>query len=150
MLVDYRITVCILALGAALIIFQLIRRNLLHTNYALWWLLAGIFVALLGLFPTFFDGIGHALGVSYPPTLFIIIALLVIAVRMLLADVERTRMELTQRRLVQRYAMLDLKLRAVERVLRSRDLVLPEFVGPEDGTAAQSQDRVGNDPQTPA
>ena len=149
MYVSYRVTVCILAVVAALVIFRLIRRNLLHAYYALWWLLAGVFVVLLGLFPTLFDEIGHALGVSYPPTLFIIIALLVFAVRMLLADVERTRMELTQRRLVQRYAQLALKLRAVERVLRSQGVLLPEFADPE-GEAAQPPDQDGKDPQKPA
>lgn len=150
MFIDYRVTVCILALAAALIIFRLIRRNHLHAYYALWWILAGVFVVLLGLFPTIFDEIGHALGVTYPPTLFIVIVLLVIAIRMLLADVERTRMELTQRRLVQRYALLALKLRAVERVLRSQGVDLPKFPDPEDEAGVPNPEPSGKNPQSPA
>lgn len=140
MYVSYRITACVIALVTGAVIFRLVRRNLLHGSYAAWWLAAGLFAVLVGVFPSGFDVLGHALGVSYPPILFIVLALAAFAVRMLISDLERTRMELTQRRLVQRYAHMALRLRAVERELLARGMPLPAPPGgePEDLPAEES------------
>jgi hypothetical protein len=123
--ISYRITACVIALVTGATIFRLVRRNLLHGTYAAWWLSAAAFAVLVGLFPSGFDVLGHALGVSYPPILFIILALAAFAVRMLISDLERTRMELTQRRLVQRYAHMALRLRHLERDLQTKGIVAP-------------------------
>lgn len=139
MFVSYRITACVIALITGAVIFRLVRRNLLHGSYAAWWLAAGLFAVLVGVFPSGFDALGHALGVNYPPILFIVLALAAFAVRMLISDMERTRMELTQRRLVQRYAHMALRLRAIERALLANGMSLPqpprgqEDEGPAEG-----------------
>ncbi len=125
MFVSYRITACVIGLFTGAVIFRLVRRNLLHGSYAAWWLAAGLFAVLVGVFPSGFDRLGHALGVNYPPILFIVLALAAFAVRMLISDMERTRMELTQRRLVQRYAHMSLRLRAIERELLAHGMSLP-------------------------
>lgn len=125
MYISYRITACVIALATGVTIFRLVRRNLLHGSYAAWWLSAAAFAVLVGVFPSGFDVLGHALGVSYPPILFIILALAAFAVRMLISDLERTRMELTQRRLVQRYAHMALRLRDLERDLQARGITVP-------------------------
>ena len=124
MLINYRITACVIALVTGALIFRLVRRNLLHATYAAWWLMAGMFAVFIGFFPTIFDALGHALGVAYPPILFIVLTLVVFAIRMLISDLERTRMELTQRRLVQRYAQLALRQRDLERRLRAQGILV--------------------------
>lgn len=125
MFISYRITACLIALATAAVIVRLVRRNALHGGDAAWWLAASLFAVLAGLFPGGFDLLGHALGVSYPPILFILLALAAFAVRLLASDVERARMELTQRRLVQRHAELALRLRDIERELGLRGIALP-------------------------
>lgn len=129
MYISYRITACVIALATGAMIFRLARRNLLHGSYAAWWLAAALFAVLVGLFPGSFDVLGHALGVAYPPILFIVLALAAFAVRMLISDLERTRMELTQRRLVQRYAHMALRLRDIERALLTRGISVPRRTG---------------------
>lgn len=129
MYISYRITACVIALVTGAIIFRLVRRNLLHGAYAAWWLTAAAFAVLVGVFPSGFDVLGHALGVSYPPILFIVLALAAFAVRMLISDLERTRMDLTQRRLVQRYAHMALRLRDIERVMQAQGLAVPRRPG---------------------
>jgi len=127
--ISYRITACVIAMVTGVTIFRLVRRNLLHGTYAAWWLAAALFAMLAGLFPSGFDVLGHALGVGYPPILFIILAMSAFAVRMLISDLERTRMELTQRRLVQRYAHMALRLRDIERDLQARGIIVPRRPG---------------------
>lgn len=131
MFISYRLTACIIALATGALIFRLVRRNALHGRDAAWWLAASLFAVLAGIFPGGFDVLGHALGVSYPPILFIILALAAFAVRLLRSDVERTRMELTQRRLVQRHAQLALRLRDIERELGLRSSSSPETAQPK-------------------
>ncbi|GEM_PF-1248956 len=137
MLVNYRITACAIALVTGALIFRLVRRNLLHATYAAWWLVAGMFAVLVGIFPTIFDELGHALGVAYPPILFIVLTLVVFAIRMLISDVERTRMELTHRRLVQHYAQLALRQHNLERGLSAQGIHVPRC-------ATQQAPDVGN------
>lgn len=112
---DYRVTSLVMALAAALIIIRLIRGNLLHAGYAAWWLAGATAIFLAGAFPEGVNTIGHALGVSYPPTFFLVLAVIALAIRLLAADIARTRMELTLRRLVQRNAELSLELKHLTR-----------------------------------
>ncbi len=123
---DYRVTSLGLALAAALIIIRLIRGNLLHAGYAAWWLAGAAAIFLAGAFPEAVNIIGHALGVSYPPTFFLVLAVVALAIRLLAADIARTRMELTLRRLVQRNAELSLE---VKRLARDVDRVAGEDPG---------------------
>jgi len=144
MYISYRITACVIALVAGALIFRLVRRNLLHGSYAAWWLAAGVFAVLTGLFPDAFDVLGNALGVSYPPTLFIVLVLATFAVRMLISDIERTRMEITQRRLVQRYAHMALRLRVLERVMADKGLPVHEAAAlPDEAPSGLDGDPTG-------
>ncbi len=115
MLPDYRLTTCLLALCSSGFIFMLVRRNMLHASYALWWGGAGIIILLAGIFPQGVDLLGAALGVSYPPVLFLTLTSLALALRLLLADIERTRMEIMLRRMAQRQARLALQVQRLER-----------------------------------
>lgn len=158
MYISYRITACVIALATGAMIFRLARRNLLHGSYAAWWLAAALFAVLVGLFPGSFDVLGHALGVAYPPILFIVLALAAFAVRMLISDLERTRMELTQRKLVQRYAHMALRLRDIERALAGQGIHVPRRAGAplaedcsKDSTEENaSPDLPDNPPKPPA
>ena len=87
---NYRITSLILALGAVAIIVRLVRGNLLHAAYASWWLAGAAVIFLAGALPGVVDLVGHTLGVSYPPTFFLVISVIALAVRMLAADIART------------------------------------------------------------
>ncbi len=108
---DYRLTSLILALGATVLIFRLVRGNLLHAAYASWWLGGAVVIFLAGTLPELVDYVGHALGVSYPPTFFLVLAAIALALRMLAADIARTRMEQTMRILARRNAELSRELK---------------------------------------
>ena len=88
-------------------ILYLIRKNHLHSGYALWWFLSAASIMVLGSFPRLVDKVGHFLGVSYPPILLIIFAVCIIMIKILTMDIERTKQEQKLRRLVQRLALLE-------------------------------------------
>ena len=94
-----------LTIGVTIIV--LIRKNYLHSGYAVWWLFSAAGIMIFGIFPKLVDKAGHFLGIAYPPVLLIIIGVCVIMVKILIMDIERTKQELKLRRLAQRLALLE-------------------------------------------
>lgn len=122
MLVPYTWTTCLLGLGSAGLIFWLVRRNLMHASYAMWWTAIGSLIVLGGLFPGLLDRIGRALGVFYPPILFVVLGFLALTLRLLLGDIERTRMDLQLRRMAQKMAHMQHRLMRLEERLSEEGL----------------------------
>lgn len=96
-------------LVAALILF-LVRRDHLHTRYALWWIVIALLIGLLGLFPKLNDILGASLGISYPPIIPLMLGLLALVIKVLFMDIERSRNEVKLNRLVQRLALLEQRM----------------------------------------
>jgi len=107
MLLTYQLTSALLGLGLAAGILYLVRRNHLHTRYALPWLIAAGVIGLLGLFPSLADRISGYLGIGYPPTLVLVSAIALLAIKLLVMDIDRSRTEVQVQRLIQRLAILE-------------------------------------------
>jgi hypothetical protein len=88
-------------------IVYLVRRDHLHGVYAVSWVLVAIATLLFGLFPSLVDAIGHWLGVAYPPALIGVLALAFVAIKLLINDIERSRLERQMRTLAQRLALYE-------------------------------------------
>lgn len=106
-LISYKWTSALLGLMVAGVILTLVRRDYLHTRYAVWWLCVAVAVLLLGIFPGIVDVFGSPFGVHYPPILVVIMCLGLILIKMLTMDLERSRQERELRRLAQRLALLE-------------------------------------------
>ncbi|MCB2184355.1 MAG: DUF2304 domain-containing protein [Desulfobulbaceae bacterium] len=106
-MISYQITSALIAVLIAVKIFFLVRRDALHTRYALWWFIIAILVLIAGVFPKLIDVIAHKLGVSYPPILVIVSGMGLILIKMLNMDIDRSRQEQKLRRLVQKLAILE-------------------------------------------
>ena len=100
----------ILGVGIAVLILYLIRRDHLHSRYALWWLPAALVIAVFGVYPNLTDRIAPLLGIAYPPVLVLMLGMLVLVVKILVMDIERSRNERKLHRLVQRVAMLEARI----------------------------------------
>lgn len=94
------------------LIILLMRKDRLHVDHGLWWLTVAMCFALLGFTPWIFDYIAGYLGISYPPVLALTLAIVILVVKILLMDIERSRIEVRNQRLVQRLAMLEADLEA--------------------------------------
>ncbi len=116
-MLTYQWTSAIVGVGLGLTILYLIRRNHLHSRYALWWVPAALAILVLGAFPKLSDKVAPFFGVSYPPVLVLVVGLAVTVLKILIMDIERSRNEVKLQRLIQRVAILEDQL---DRTLESR------------------------------
>jgi hypothetical protein len=100
----------IIGIATALVIVVMIRRDHLHARYGMWWMAAAFAFALLGFFPAIFDRIAAYLGIAYPPVLALALGLIVLVIKILVMDLERSRNAIKLNRLVQRIALLESEL----------------------------------------
>lgn len=104
----------IIGIITAITIVILIRKDHLHVHYGLWWMGVAAIFALLGLFPAIFDSFARYLGIAYPPILAFTIGAVVLVIKILLMDIERSRKAVEQQRLIQRLALLESDLRELQ------------------------------------
>ncbi len=104
----------IIGIVTAMIIVILIRRDHLHVRYGLWWMTVAIVFALLGLFPALFDSFAKYVGVAYPPILALTVATVILVIKILVMDIERSRNAIRLQRLTQRIALLESDLREMQ------------------------------------
>ena len=104
--------IVILVIGALLsvTIFYMVRKDKMHGPFATWWLLVAIATIILAAFPQWVDTIARHLGIVYPPTLILVLAVALIFIKMLTMDMALTRKERKIRRLTQRMAIIENKL----------------------------------------
>lgn len=104
---SYHLTVLILGLGLAIGILYLVRRDHIYIRQGMFWIaIAGVSL-VFGVWPYFVDALGAALGVAYPPTLLLLVAIIVLVVKALLGDIALTQVRRDMRRLNQRIALLE-------------------------------------------
>jgi hypothetical protein len=104
---SYQITVLVMAIGLAVAILYLVRRDHIYIRQGVFWILVAVVSVALGAWPTAIDRIGESLGVSYPPSLLLLAAILVLMIKGLLADIGVTKVRRDMRRLNQRIALLE-------------------------------------------
>jgi hypothetical protein len=102
----------VLLIGA---ILALIRTRRLQERYALLWLGAAVGVVVFGLWDTGLGFVARLFGIAYPPSaLFLIVSLFLVAVIMH-AVITISRLSTHVQTLAQRLALLDERLRTLER-----------------------------------
>ncbi len=99
-------------MGLAVVILYLVRRDHLYLLHGLFWVVVAAVAALLGAWPGLVDAMASAVGISYSPALLLLLAIMVLFVKVLHADIVNTRMERDVRRLNQRLALLEVELLA--------------------------------------
>jgi hypothetical protein len=109
-LTNPQIVSSVIGIILALIIYWLVRRDHLAPRQALRWILVASIVLILGTFPIIIDWIGHAVGISYPPIIPVIVGLGAALIKILLMDIQQTKANVTQDRIVQKLAMLEAEL----------------------------------------
>jgi hypothetical protein len=104
-----QVTTTLLGLGLSVVILYLLRRDHLHLAHGLFWIAVAGLAALLGLWPGLIDFIARLVGIAYPPALLLLVAIIVLLVKSLYADIVNTRIERQLRRLNQRLAIYELE-----------------------------------------
>ena len=124
-----------IGIAAAVVILALIRRDRLHISHGLWWVAVAAGSALLGFVPSIVDSVATRLGVAYPPALGLTVAIALLVLRLLVMDIERSRIEMRYQRLTQKVAMLEAELSALQTQGQGRG-ELPCGAGQQPATAA--------------
>ena len=101
------ITILIIGALLSVSILYLVRKGKMHGPYATWWLLVAICAIVLAIFPQMVDWLAMKLGVTYPPTLIVVLAISMILIRMLTMDMALTQKERKIRRLTQKLAIIE-------------------------------------------
>jgi len=125
-------TTGILGLGLALAIILLVRRDRIPARYSVWWLSMALAIFILGVFPRISDVLARWLGVAYPPSLIFILASVFYVLKILTMDIERSKMDITMRRLAQRLAMMEERLEQRERRQAGSQTPQGREAGPND------------------
>ena len=101
------LTILIIGALLSISILYLVRKGKMHGPYATWWLLVAICAIVLAIFPSWVDWVALKLGVTYPPTLIVVLAISMILIRMLTMDMALTQKERKIRRLTQKIAIIE-------------------------------------------
>jgi len=113
-LTNPQIVSSIIGIILAITIYLLVRRDHLAPRQAIRWSFVALIVLFLGTFPFVVDWLGHAVGITYPPIIPLIIGLGAALIKILLMDIERNKMNITQDRIIQKIAILEAEIEAVK------------------------------------
>lgn len=118
------------ALLALVAIVELMRRATLRERHAVWWLLGGILVLIIAVFPGLLTWAARALGIAVPTNLVFFLAIGLLFLVSLQYAAELTRVEERVRTLAERSALHELRLLRLER----DSVPSPEAAPQEDRT----------------
>jgi hypothetical protein len=104
---SYQLTVLVMGIGLAVGILYLVRRDHIYIRQGFFWIVIGLVSLVFGVWPSLIDTLGAALGVAYPPTLLLLVAIIVLILKALLGDIALTKVRRDLRRLNQRMALLE-------------------------------------------
>ena len=112
---DYHLTVLVIGVGLAAGILYLVRRDHIYIRQGMFWIVIALATLAFAIWPSLIDKAGAALGIAYPPTLLLLVAIVVLVLKALLADIALTKVNRDLRRLNQRMALLEAEHPAEER-----------------------------------
>jgi hypothetical protein len=118
-LIYYQIFTSTVALLFFIIVFFLIRRDSILMGAAFRWFSIAVMTLILGFYPKISDVAASFLGISYPPILPVTLACLLLMIKSLLADIERTKTQVKLDRLAQRLAIIELELNETKKHLKN-------------------------------
>ena len=105
----YQIFSSIVAIIFFIVAFVLVRRDTILPGSAIRWTLLSVVILITGLFPQLSDKLAQVLGVSYAPIIPVLFACIILLLKALLNDIERTKDRVKIDRLIQRMAILEQK-----------------------------------------
>jgi hypothetical protein len=104
---EYHLTVLVIGIGLAVGILYLVRRDHIYIRQGMFWISVAVATLAFAFWPSLIDMAGGALGIAYPPTLLLLVAIVVLVLKALFADIALTKVHRDLRRLNQRVALME-------------------------------------------
>jgi hypothetical protein len=104
---EYHLLILVVGILLAAGILYLLRRDHIYIRQAMFWITVAVAVLAFAAWPRLIDLAGGALGIAYPPTLLLLVAIIVLILKALYADIALTKVNRDLRRLNQRIALLE-------------------------------------------
>lgn len=98
--------IVVLAIVAALLVLRLVATRQLRSKYALLWLVVAVAMIVVAAFPGLLDELADLTGVDYAPTLFLLMAIGLLALLVAHLTWEVSRLEMRLRNLAEDHALL--------------------------------------------
>ena len=102
------------ALLILIIVIEMLRRRRLRERHAVWWLIAGFFAVIVGIFPSSLDWAASLLGIAVPINMVFFISIAILFLVALQHSAEATLLESKTRTLAENIALLELRVRELE------------------------------------
>jgi hypothetical protein len=93
------------------VVIELLRRGRLRERHAIWWLVAGVFALVAGVFPETLTWAASLVGIVVPINLVFFVSVALLFLVCLQHSAELTRLESKTRILAERVAIIELELR---------------------------------------
>ncbi len=103
------------SLTLLVLILELVRRGKLAERYSLLWIATGAVLLVFSLWRGLLDRFAAAVGIFYPPSALFLVGLVFILLLILHFSVIVSRLARKNRRLAQRLALLDERIREMEK-----------------------------------
>ncbi len=98
--------VVLIAMLPALFVLRLVRKRALRAKYSMLWLAVGAVLVVTAVFPGLVDRVSDALGISYPPAVYLMIAIVFLLMVVMHFSWELSRLEERTRTLAEEIALL--------------------------------------------
>ena len=108
---DFHLLMGTLGVGLGVAILLLVRRDHLYIRHGLFWMAVALGSVVLGIWPNHVDRIGQVTGVAYPPALLFLLAIMMLIIRAVIADMAFTRLRREVRLLNQKIALMEPEVR---------------------------------------
>lgn len=101
-----------------IVVIELLRRRQLRERHAIWWLVAGGFALVVGIFPETLRWSAALIGIEVPINLVFFVSIGVLFLVGLQHSAELTRLEAKTRTLAEQSAIQELRVRSLEERLQ--------------------------------
>lgn len=97
-----------------LVVIEMLRRRRLRERHAIWWLLAGVFALVVGVFPVTLDWLASLVGIDVPTNLVFFVSIAVLFLVCIQHSAELTKIEGQTRVLAEQVALQAMRISALE------------------------------------
>jgi len=102
------------ALLTLTVVIEMLRRRRLRERHVVWWLIFGVLVLIVAVFPSSLVWAANLVGITVPINLVFFVSIIILFLVSLQQSAEATRLENKTRILAEESAMLEMRIRKLE------------------------------------